>query len=479
MSVRHIVIEMEAISQSASSPLAPPSSSSPCPQTVQWDPHEEAEDSKVLVDWAAGSVRRATEQLEQKLRREQDVAASQRSPLHSPGTEQPPVGLTRCSQSPDPPHAAGHSSTQGGNVSATPKDEGTRTGSETELQRLLSSRSDKVQDLSRSQNSHLNRVANLVRTPINSEAVTSSQEESSLDTSAPSHRQDQLHQTQKSPAAPCHMTLDGVTEQESSTDQGLDSCLQDKRQACRPDCEAQSPLVHSSQELERIQHTLRELQAFLQEGVGLDDTDSQAQDLEQPLRLRDTMDTEPGHDPPGPAHRQQLRDGQECKGPSEPARWHRTVELEARMRQAGLTPPSIMKRSASLAKLDRLQLSADDLSLDLELELELRPQTRSHPHDPPSSSLTQPHSDDTWKKQKVLSFSDKTGLSFNGTSSPSSSSSSSSPTQEDRGEGCGSDEADCSSAGSASCQQGRGHSSRRSRKASAERKQRCLLYNTM
>ncbi|XP_037534455.1 protein phosphatase Slingshot homolog 2 [Nematolebias whitei] len=416
VSVRHIVIEMEAISQSAAS--------SPSPQTVQWDPQEEAEDSKVLADWAAGSVRRATEQLEQKLRREQDMAASQRSPLHSPSAEQPPVGLTRCSQSPDPLHTAGHSSTQGGNtaVSATPKDEETHTESETVLQ---SSRTDKVQDLSHSQNSHLSRVTNLVRMPINGEAVTSSQEESSLDTSAPSHRQDQLHQTQKSPAALCHMTVDGVTVQESSTDQGLDSCLQDMRQACGPDCEAQSRLVHSSQELERIQHTLRELQAFLQEGVGLDDTDSQAQDLEQPPGLRDTMDTEPGHDPPGPAHRQQLRDGQECRGPSEPARWHRTVELEARMRQAGLTPPSFMKRSASLAKLDCLQLSADDLSLDLELDL--RPQTRSHPHSPPSSSLTQPHSDDTWKKQK----------------------------------------------------QGRGHSSRRSRKASAERKQRCLLYNTM
>lgn len=40
-------------------------------------------------------------------------------------------------------------------------------------------------------------------------------------------------------------------------------------------------------------------------------------------------------------------------------------DLEVRLRQAGLTPPSLLKRSASLAKLDHLQLSTLDLS-DLE-----------------------------------------------------------------------------------------------------------------
>ncbi|XP_066491226.1 protein phosphatase Slingshot homolog 2 isoform X2 [Tiliqua scincoides] len=39
----------------------------------------------------------------------------------------------------------------------------------------------------------------------------------------------------------------------------------------------------------------------------------------------------------------------------------RTKEMEARIRQAGLTPPSHMKRSASLAKLGCLDLSKDDL----------------------------------------------------------------------------------------------------------------------
>uniref|UniRef100_A0A4W5P4L3 protein-serine/threonine phosphatase n=1 Tax=Hucho hucho TaxID=62062 RepID=A0A4W5P4L3_9TELE len=40
----------------------------------------------------------------------------------------------------------------------------------------------------------------------------------------------------------------------------------------------------------------------------------------------------------------------------------RAREVEARIRQAGLTPPSLMKRSASLAKLGCLKLSANDLS---------------------------------------------------------------------------------------------------------------------
>lgn len=40
----------------------------------------------------------------------------------------------------------------------------------------------------------------------------------------------------------------------------------------------------------------------------------------------------------------------------------RAKEVEARIRQAGLTLPSLMKRSASLAKLGCLELSANDLS---------------------------------------------------------------------------------------------------------------------
>lgn len=73
----------------------------------------------------------------------------------------------------------------------------------------------------------------------------------------------------------------------------------------------------------------------------------------------------------------------------------RAREVEARMRQAGLTPPSLIKRSASLAKLGSLDLSANDLS-----ELELSPASSSSP----CTAKPRLHSfnDDTSKKKRVL-----------------------------------------------------------------------------
>lgn len=72
----------------------------------------------------------------------------------------------------------------------------------------------------------------------------------------------------------------------------------------------------------------------------------------------------------------------------------RAKEVEARMRHAGLTPPSLIKRSASLAKLGSLELSANDLS-------ELEPKSASSS---PRTEKPRPHSftDDTSKKKRVL-----------------------------------------------------------------------------
>lgn len=72
----------------------------------------------------------------------------------------------------------------------------------------------------------------------------------------------------------------------------------------------------------------------------------------------------------------------------------RAKEVEAKMRQAGLTPPSLIKRSASLAKLGSLDLSANDLT-----ELELSPTPSS-----PCTAKPRPHSfnEDTSKKKRVL-----------------------------------------------------------------------------
>ncbi|XP_039986959.1 protein phosphatase Slingshot homolog 2 isoform X1 [Xiphias gladius] len=530
ISVRHIVTEIEAICHPA--PCLPPSPSSSSlppsphsPQLVRPEPQEEAEGSEIThgsltppshppspsmlpCDWPAGSVRRATEQLEQKLRQEMEMAVSQRSPLHSPSTESPPVRLPLCSPSAEhPPLRSPHHSTeqritQGEitAVSAKSKDREKHTGSQHELQRLNSSGMCKLLDPSCSPNSNISQVSGAipvtVHTSIDSHMLTSSlasasqSVESSLNTSAQSQGHSQLHsqnqQCQTLPqACPNQMTLDGVTVQESDTDERLESRSQSRRGGCGPGCDAQSRLARGSQELERIQQTLRELQAFLHEGVSLETTDSEVQELEQTRGLRDAMDTEPGpckrasseQTPPGLEVGQWLRKRREGKSFLELTGWHRATELEARIRQAGLTPPSLMKRSASLAKLDCLELSANDLS-----DLDLRPHSRTtSAHSQDSFSTFPSYPDDTWKKQKVLAR--KTVWSRDDSSPPRSLALSPTPhccPKEETGEREDPDGSG-SSVVTTSRQQGRGHSSRRSRKASAEKKQRTLavLYNTM
>lgn len=69
----------------------------------------------------------------------------------------------------------------------------------------------------------------------------------------------------------------------------------------------------------------------------------------------------------------------------------RVSEVEARIRQAGLTPPSLMKRSASLAKLGCLELLANELS---EWERQRSPV-------PPSEAEPHGISDEAKKKQRV------------------------------------------------------------------------------
>ncbi|XP_038146422.1 uncharacterized protein ssh2a isoform X2 [Cyprinodon tularosa] len=388
VSVRHIVIEIEAISHSAITPSSPSPSSSPSSSSRIVLGERQDESPPTSPCGREGSVRRATEQLEQKLAR--------RSP--------PPPSLTQ---------------RQSVAVSKEARDADEPEGSEsperlTDLERVPDAKRDAAD----------------TRTSSHTAAAQSA--ESSLDTSAQPH-------SQKLPAA---LNLDGATLEDSETDR----CPPGAAAACGPGCEARSRLARSSQELERIQQTLRELQAFLQDGVG----------AAPPQRPTDPMDTESGHHP-GP----EAGPKKERRGQLEAAGWHRAVELEARMRQAGLTPPSLMKRSASLAKLDSLELSANDLC-----DLDLRPPTSSSSE---SSSLGPSHADDSWKKQKVLSLysCEKTHLAAD-EASPAQSPPSSTE--------------DCSGGAGASApsQQGRGHSSRRPRRASAERKRAmALLYNTM
>uniref|UniRef100_A0A8C6TLN3 protein-serine/threonine phosphatase n=1 Tax=Neogobius melanostomus TaxID=47308 RepID=A0A8C6TLN3_9GOBI len=282
-------------------------------------------------------------------------------------------------------------------------------------------------------------------------ASTESQTETSQDTdsqtvgasshtSVPSQRH---HNTISQDIAPREVTVDGATVKESDTDQvGI--------LGCSPNCEAQSRLARGSQELARIQQTLKELQAFLYDGVDLEN------------QLPDKMDTEFCKDTHGYSSLDIAARSvnAEAKRALEFPGWHRAIELEARLRQAGLTPPSLMKRSASLAKLDCLELSANDLN-DLDLTL-------LHS----KSYKSQLHTDDLWKKQKVfahLSNLEKLPLSVNQTAPDNTTSCCQKEDVVDRAE--------------LAQKQGRGHStsSRRSRKVSADKKHRAVtvLYNTM
>ncbi|XP_026048214.1 protein phosphatase Slingshot homolog 2 isoform X2 [Astatotilapia calliptera] len=521
ISVRHIVTEIEAISHPAASLQTPSSSSSSplppsshSPQVIRPEHQEEGESSEVthtsstppshpqppttlLCDWPAGSVRRATKQLEQKLKQELEMVACQRSPLHSPSSEQPPVILSVSSEHVllhSPMHAAEQRITQGENMAvsanATSKDEEKHTGSH---KRPDFSGTSDLQDLSCSPKSDISHVSGAIpvsaHTSTDSHTVTSSLASaeqlsaSSQDTSAQSLGRGQLH-SQNLQDCSNLMTLDGVTLQESDTDESS----RVRQEGCGPVCAAQKRLARGSQELEKIQQTLRELQAFLHEGITLETADSRGQELGQPQGPRDAMDTDPEsykgvsfeESPPALKVGQQLLEKQEQRSLLEPTEWHRATELEARIRQAGLTPPSLMKRSASLAKLDCLELSAHDLS-----SLDLRTHNRATlSHSPDSPSSPQSHPDDTWKKQKVLAqrpCSERTGSCSDDTSPPPLGLSPS--TRGERGEREESENSSSSnSTVPASRQPGRGHSSRRSRKASAEKKQQravTLLYNTM
>ncbi|XP_072311105.1 uncharacterized protein ssh2a isoform X2 [Eucyclogobius newberryi] len=422
VSVRHIVTEIEAITHPAPSPPTIATSTSapalqlplpeppldPAPASPPTTLHPAP--STLSGEWPVGSVRRATKQLEQKLKREM-LAASPRSPLHSPSSETSPVRPLLDTLRRD------HTQGEG---------ESPENGDEKHVQILDDS--DFVNS-SCSQDSGAALASTERQTEISP----------SLHTSTPSQRLC----TSSQDAAPRNVTLDGATAQESDADEKR-LCVS----RCSPDCEAQKRLARGSQELERIQQTLKELQAFLYDGLN--------------LQLSDTMDTDVCKEPHSHSSFDVVESVKE-ETASDCARRHRAVELEARLRQAGLTPPSLMKRSASLAKLDSLELSADDLH-DLDLT--------SHTKTPPSSShsgKSQPRTDDSWKKkQKVRAR----------TSSPGDV-----PLAPDQSESRRQKGEDVGDGAERAQKQGRGHSTsaRRSRKTSSDKKHRAVtvLYNTM
>ncbi|KTF87861.1 hypothetical protein cypCar_00026737 [Cyprinus carpio] len=324
--VRHIVTELESISHTCSPPLARNS-----PQTATL---EEVDEESAFVphsppDRPSGSVRRATEQLELILRQGQEVPSSL-SPLSSPCLD--------CSE----PHSS--------------KPEGTAALTCTEPQKAPDGKPDDTKLLD-------DKDSGIIPDPSFSVYLKGSV----------SVEADQitLNRTlEPSSGSSSLLWLEGVTELETDVDNPL-----------RPHVR----LARSNEDLQKIQETLRELQAFLYEAGGLGLCTGQVEENQSP------------------EDKQDLIDGEQRLEHKAPAMWKRAMEIEARIRQAGLTPPSLMKRSASIAKLDRLELSTNDLS-----DWDFHPATTGF-HQPSSSSLstsdtlplTHSH-DDAHKKQRVL-----------------------------------------------------------------------------
>ncbi|XP_034758960.2 protein phosphatase Slingshot homolog 2-like isoform X1 [Acipenser ruthenus] len=127
--------------------------------------------------------------------------------------------------------------------------------------------------------------------------------------------------------------LEGATVQSSDTD-SLMGALQ---------LGGYPNLQQSTEELNKIQETVRELQAFLGNSTSPRSSSGVLLGACASLPHSSSSSVSVAELPPG-AVRQRAR------------------EIEALIRQAGLTTPSLMKRSASLAKLGCLELSADDLS---------------------------------------------------------------------------------------------------------------------
>ncbi|KAK7130842.1 hypothetical protein R3I94_016099 [Phoxinus phoxinus] len=320
VSVHNIVSEMESIQHSVTPPPLPtsqPVSSSSSEEEEFTSAEAETEKVEHGKDWPEGTVRRATRELEQKIKQVVSPVApvspapacpSRHSPVNTSSRESTEETSTHTHLTPDPSTVSTHHHQPQNNADKMEKDESVsaeedRTGSESE--RRLREGEHRNTDLTHSRQSH-----------------------SDSSSSSPG----------------VLLQLEGITEQESYTDS---------------DC----PLVHCPKDMRETWETLKELGAFLWQVSGCSD-----RRLSQPWSRRE--------------HR---------KGR---ATRERTKEVEARIRQAGLTPPSMMKRSASLAKLGSLELSTFDLNeLDLIPALLPAPTNKPRPHS---------YSDDTSKKKRVL-----------------------------------------------------------------------------
>ncbi|XP_012678465.1 protein phosphatase Slingshot homolog 2b isoform X2 [Clupea harengus] len=314
VSVHHIITELESITHTVTPALSTACQSNTCcsndneeaglkkaeEETASGeDPLQPAAPSGA-GDRPEGTVRRATRELEQRLRQELDVPSAPvlASAPHSP-PRRSPVHLVPKDRAEDkPPSQDSDSVTPQGHPAQT------QEGTEKQDGRVVEVKEEKDGG----------KKAGVPQDP--QDSSTSSSSEAHIHAEKTPTSTSTTPNTECSSSKPASVSvihLEGVTEQESSTDK--DGLFGPRTQA----------------DLREAWEMLKELGAFL-------------------WQVRSVLESSIGQSWL-PGRRAKIRDPRE-----------RAKEVEARIRQAGLTPPSLMKRSASLAKLGSLELTANDLS---------------------------------------------------------------------------------------------------------------------
>ncbi|XP_041920651.1 protein phosphatase Slingshot homolog 2 isoform X3 [Alosa sapidissima] len=419
VSVRHMVTELESISHihlphqqqpaprnPQQPPLHSPDSAPELPSTPSPPPPSLQPPSPTTPtrNWATGSVRRVRKQLEQRLRQQElDCPVPACAPAPVPSSPPP----TSCSPQPAPSSSSSSSSSS----SLGPEH---RTASPQPGAAALDEACTEPEEAHCSDAAPVEEQDERLPLDLESGALPEPPLMPSPPpppplSSFPACPESGTHTHLPTPPAPesCvqHglLWLEGVTEMETDTD-GPSSV---PAQAPRP----YSRLARSSEDLEKIQQTLQELQAFLYEAGGA--RGPEAEPGQGSSEQEEERPTQQQGEELGSAPTKTDSRSSEARGP---AVWQRAMEIEARIRQAGLTPPSLMKRSASLAKLDCLELSTHDLSswdfhagacpapssdshLQQQQQQQLSPQVPSLSLSP---SPVHPVHDDAYKKQRVL-----------------------------------------------------------------------------
>ncbi|XP_063059185.1 protein phosphatase Slingshot homolog 2b isoform X2 [Engraulis encrasicolus] len=371
-------------------------------------PHQPAAAAGGGGDRPEGTVRRATRELEQRLRQELDVppAPATASAPHSP-PRRSPVHLFPRDRVPDdkPPSPEQQRLVKQQDGTGTERDGGDggegEDGSKVAEDKTYKECAGSIAKAAAPQVLKELKIVSSTSSPLPAELIytdktpkhttstnttTTPPTLSSTDYPPPSSKPDL---TVAAPISVLH--LDGVTSKDSSTD---------KDGGREKDAGAGAGLFgpRTEAELQEAWEMLKELGAFL-------------------WQVRSVLEaTGLGHHAwlPGNSSSSSSSISTRRAGRIRDPRERAAREAEARLRQAGLTPPSPMKRSASLAKLGSLELTANDLG---QWDFDTTPTPTSTSDASPTTTTTGPgtvprcsppppppqqqHADDSSKKKRV------------------------------------------------------------------------------